>query len=1284
MRGLHAGGLLVAAALLALPGGVQAQTDDGAERDRGILTRFLEDRLSDAGREVQIIGFEGALSSRATIDTLTIADSEGVWITLRGAVLDWNRSALFGGRLEVNELAAEEIVLERAPILDDGGIDPPSPEARPFRLPDLPISVRIGAIAAERVVLGEALLGEEAVVTLTGSAALAGGEGVADLSIRRIDAGEGALTLAGQFDNETRVLALDLTLDEGPGGIAARLLGLRGMPAVRLGISGEGPLRDFAADILLATDGEERLGGTVTLRGEGEAAQAFEAALEGDLRPILPPDLHPFFGPSASLAAEGLRPAEGGFDLSSLRIATQAVQLTGALRIGPDGLPTFFRLTGDLGDASGAPVPLPFGGGERPTIGRASLRLGFDAAEGPDWRLEGVAESVETPGLRIDSLSLDGAGQITGAGGSGETRGVSGAVAFTAQGVAPDDPALAEAVGPRLSGRLEARWSEGAPLLLSDLRLEAQGLRIAGEGRIEGTTLDGQVMVTAPDVARFSALADRPLSGSLRGEVAGEVEPLSGAFDLQARLSANDLRIGQPEVDNLLAGQAQIGANIRRDETGTTLRLLNVTARTLRLEARGTISSSQTGLDASLVFSDLSVLGPEYGGAMRATAELSGPPEALRLSATATGSDLRVGDPRANALLAGRSELALDALRSGDGTLTVERFTANAQTLDFGAAGVVGPTDTDLSARLDVSDLGVLGPGYGGSVALEAQVGQDGSARTIVLTGDATGLRIGQAAVDPLLRGRTALRIDARQDGDRIRVEDFQLTNPQLSATADATADGETRRVTIDARINDMGIVAPGLSGPLRVGGTIDEAGGAFIIDLRAEGPANTDIAAAGRVTPNLVANVALTGQTDLALISSFLDDISVQGPVRLDLRLLGQPGLSALGGTARLTGGRIIVPRQYVTLEDLNATATFGQGRVTLDLTGRSARGGTLRVAGPIRLASGFPADLSLRVNDFAIVDPELYSTAVTGELGITGQLVRGQPRVAGALRLGQTEVRIPDAGFARGAYVPPNVRHIAEPEDARLTRVWARVPDASGDGERRNTPLALNIELSAPNRIFIRGRGLDAEVGGSLVLRGTTANVVPAGEFGLIRGRLDILGNRFTLTEGYASLQGRFIPYVRLAATTEADGITATVILEGVATEPRIRFTSSPELPEEEVVSRLLFGRDLGSLSAFQAAQLASAVATLSGRGGNGIVNRLRENFGLDDLDITTDEDGTASVRAGAYIAENVYTDLRVDAEGRSQVTINLDVTPSLTLRGSAGSDGQSGIGIFFERDY
>ena len=120
--------------------------------DRGFLTRLLERNLSSAGREVVIDGFQGALSSRATFDRITIADRDGVWLTLNDGAIQWNRSALFaqggefafvlldfsvqngvlpraGANLLVSVIALSMAVTPLAVILFDRLGDPESAEA---------------------------------------------------------------------------------------------------------------------------------------------------------------------------------------------------------------------------------------------------------------------------------------------------------------------------------------------------------------------------------------------------------------------------------------------------------------------------------------------------------------------------------------------------------------------------------------------------------------------------------------------------------------------------------------------------------------------------------------------------------------------------------------------------------------------------------------------------------------------------------------------------------------------------------------------------------------------------------------------------------------------------------------------------------------------------------------------------------------------------------------------------------------------------------------------------
>jgi translocation and assembly module TamB len=113
------------------------------------------------------------------------------------------------------------------------------------------------------------------------------------------------------------------------------------------------------------------------------------------------------------------------------------------------------------------------------------------------------------------------------------------------------------------------------------------------------------------------------------------------------------------------------------------------------------------------------------------------------------------------------------------------------------------------------------------------------------------------------------------------------------------------------------------------------------------------------------------------------------------------------------------------------------------------------------------------------------------------------------------------------------------------------------------------------------------------------------------------------------------------------------------------------------------VLFKRATQDLSAFQLAQLAAAAAELAGGGGNGLLTRLRGAVGLDDLDIVTEEDGGTAVRAGKYIDENIYLNLETGA-GETSAEIVLELSDRITARGQVESDGNTTLGIFFQRDF
>ncbi|PTQ74385.1 translocation/assembly module TamB domain-containing protein [Celeribacter persicus] len=1096
------------AATLPLALVAQDNTSDGENaaetaRDRSMIVGFLEDNLSGAGRDIRIEGFKGLLSSTATMDELTIADETGVWFTLRDAELNWSRTALLAGRLEVTRIAAGEILFDRLPVAgQEEGVDLPDPEAKPFSLPDLPVSIDIGVIEAERVRLGAPVLklGEAVEISLTGSARLKDGSGETALEIARIDGTEGAFSLSASFDNASEELFLDLSLAEGPGGIVSTLANLPGSPSLALTAKGSGPLDGFATDITLATQGQERLTGRVALTAEPDpetpdapAPRRFAADLSGDLTPLFSAEYARFFGPSSTLTAQGLSYPEGGFDLERFALSTRTLSLVGATNIAADGWPNSFSLSGTLESPDDRPVLLPFGS-SRSMVQHAEILANYDVTRGQSWSASLDMQEYAQDGLDIGSARLGAQGTITrqrretGTDAGTILGAIKARFGLTVQDFASEDPALQEAVGsaPALTGQVF--WREGQPFVIESLEARTDATRATASGSIDGFDdgfeFTGRMTLDTPRLARFAALSGQDLSGALSATAKGSLSPLNGTFDIDMEATGTDLKFGIEQLDALTGGESLLSVGVKRDETGLTLRPTTLNTRALDVEAEGQLTTESGALS--------------------------------------------------------------------------------------------------LTARLD--DVARLGVALSGPLSIEAQMNHAGA-------------------------------------------------ETPWSAQAEMTGPGGS-----DAKLS----------------GTLAQ-----------------DFATAA---------LSLTGTAPLGLSNRLTSAALTQGTTSFDFAVNGPLALSSVSGEVQVnSGARVVISTAGLALTVDLGVVTLNGDQAQLDFAASADTGGSLSTSGRIGLTGTLPASLTIGLNALGLTDPQLYSTTLDGDLSFDGGLAGGG-NIAGTLTLGRTDVTVSPAALGSGGDIP-EITHVGASSAVTTTRDRAGLILSESGGS--SAAYGLDLTIRAPNQIFIRGRGLDAELGGQLRLRGTTADVIPVGQFSLIRGRLSLLGKRITMEEGFVTLQGELDPTMRLVAATETDTMTVQLITEGPLSSPELTLSSSPELPQDEILAQLLFGKDLTEISAFQAAQMADAVATLTG-GGSGLVGSIRDSFGLDDLDLQTSEEGGSSLKLGKYISDKVYTDVTIDNEGQSVINLNLDASRNVTIKGSASSDGDTGVGVFFERDY
>jgi translocation and assembly module TamB len=230
------------------------------------------------------------------------------------------------------------------------------------------------------------------------------------------------------------------------------------------------------------------------------------------------------------------------------------------------------------------------------------------------------------------------------------------------------------------------------------------------------------------------------------------------------------------------------------------------------------------------------------------------------------------------------------------------------------------------------------------------------------------------------------------EDQGRIRLERLRLTNPQLTAEAEGTAEGDDRRVDLTARLANLGLFVPEFPGPVTLSGQVVESASGFSIDLEGSGPGGISARAAGTVAPDFsTADLSITGQAQAALANVFLAPRTVQGPVSFDLALRGAPGLEALSGTIRAPGLRLSDPNLGLVLDGSDVTIGLSNGQANLNITTNVQNGGRVSVTGPVTLSAPFNANLTVTARGVQLRDPQLYETTVAADLNISGPLTGG-----------------------------------------------------------------------------------------------------------------------------------------------------------------------------------------------------------------------------------------------------------------------------------------------------
>ncbi len=335
---------------------------------------------------------------------------------------------------------------------------------------------------------------------------------------------------------------------------------------------------------------------------------------------------------------------------------------------------------------------------------------------------------------------------------------------------------------------------------------------------------------------------------------------------------------------------------------------------------------------------------------------------------------------------------------------------------------------------------------------------------------------------------------------------------------------------------------------------------------------------------------------------------------------------------------------------------------------------GGRLILSGGM---AGDQLDVSLALTHAKVLRRPEAEAVMSGSLKLAGPLAR--PELTGKLVVDRADL-LPDN-------IVPRLPPVLEDFDAADERESIRLEKRS-----RPFPIGMDVKLEMSDQIYVVASLIDSVWGGSLRLRDTPKGVWLKGGIEPRRGHVDFVGKKFRLVDGMVELDNVVHPVPvmnNLTAEYARSDLSARLILNGSVNSPQYRLESTPAFPEDEILSRILFGREASTITSYQAVQIAIAAQQLSGGlNGPGFMYQFRNAVGVDTLEWREAEtgDGSSAVAAGKYVTPELYVEVSstFGTEAQTDLTAEYEINRHFSIETSAGPRLRPGIGLNWKNDY
>lgn len=363
------------------------------------------------------------------------------------------------------------------------------------------------------------------------------------------------------------------------------------------------------------------------------------------------------------------------------------------------------------------------------------------------------------------------------------------------------------------------------------------------------------------------------------------------------------------------------------------------------------------------------------------------------------------------------------------------------------------------------------------------------------------------------------------------------------------------------------------------------------------------------------------------------------------------------------------------LSLRDVTLAADFTRNAVNVtQASGRDGHGGQASGQGRISLLRNGVSSFRLDLRGFRLIDNEIATASASGQATIA-RAADGKVRLSGDLAIDRADV-------AADLPTPSGVVALEVKEVNRPPELDSGLPPP----RTRGSGWQLDVNLKAPRRVFLRGRGLDLELSLDAHVGGTTTRPDLSGVARVVRGDYEFAGKRFEFDDTsvvYLATRPQNIR-LQLDAVRDDPTLRVTVRIRGTAAQPDVTLASSPTLPNDEVLSQVLFGRSASQLSPVEAAQLASALSSLTGGGGLDVIGNLRTFAGLDRLSFGGGDEAGMTVSGGKYLTDDVYLELTGGGREGGAAQVEWRVRRNLSILSRITGEGDNRLSVRWRRDY